>query len=267
MVATVDSPTITAVTSRFVWFDLMSTNRDISLAFFRDLLGWTTSGTGLESGLYLTLSAAGVPFGGAVHMSPEEGHPSHFIGYVACDDVDDVAARAPGLGGAVAYPPMDIPGVGRFAVLSDPMGAHFSAMTPFPGTSQSPETCVPLGGVAWNEIVSTDPRRTGQFYERLFGWTCRPPLSPLTAAMADPTVLTHDGKMVAGLSNASHDIQPSAWLFYFLVEDIDAAVARVPALGGTMVTGIETIPNDCRFAIAHEPTGATFALYQEESRH
>ena len=29
-----------------------------------------------------------------------------------------------------------------------------------------------------------------------------------------------------------------------------------------MVTGITTIPNDCRFAVAQDPTGATFALYQ-----
>lgn len=264
MVAAVEIPTTTAVHSRFVWFDLMSTDRDASLAFFRELFGWSMSRTGIAStGAYLTLAAGGVPFGGAVHMSPEEGYPSHFIGYVACEDVDDVAARAPGLGGAVAYPPMDIPGVGRFAVLSDPIGAHVSAMTSYPGTPQSPEFDVPVGGVVWSEVTSSDPQRTGEFYARLFGWTLR---APSPAGKDDYTVLTHDGREIAGLARAPHERVPSEWLFYFRVENIAAAATQVRALGGMMVTGITTIPNDCHFAIAQEPTGATFALFQDDSK-
>jgi predicted enzyme related to lactoylglutathione lyase len=261
MVAAVETPVLAAVGSRFVWFDLMSTDREASLTFFRDLLGWTTAAPGGgSSGAYLTLVAGNVPFGGAVHMSTEEGHPSHFIGYVACDDVDDVAARVPGLGGAVAFPPMDIPGVGRLAVLSDPMGAPFSAMTSLPGTPRAPETDVPVGGVAWSEIASRAPLRTGEFYARLFGWTLR---APASAGMADYTVLMHGDTMVAGLSDAPNADAPAGWLFYFRVADIDAATARVPQLGGAMMTGIMTIANDCRFAIATEPTGATFALVQD----
>ncbi len=261
MVVAVDSPTIAAVSSRFVWFDLMSIDRAASLTFFQNLLGWTISEPSMGSiGAYLTLSAGGIPFGGAVHMSPDEGHPSHFIGYVACDDVDDVAARAPGLGGAVAYPPMDIPGVGRFAVLSDPMGAHFSAMTSAPGTPLAPDVDVPLGGVVWSEITSNDPRRSGEFYARLFGWTLR---MPPMAGTPDGTVLIHNGTMIAGLAKSSREDFTSEWLFYFRVTDLDASAALVPNLGGTMVTGITTIPHDCRFAIAQDPTGATFALIQD----
>lgn len=264
MVATVDSPTITAISSRFVWFDLMSTDRDASLAFFRNLLGWTTSEPAMGSiGAYLTLSAGGVPFGGAVNMSPDEGHPSHFIGYIACDDVDDVAARTPGLGGTVPYPPMDIPGVGRFAVLSDPMGAPFSAMTSLPGTPHAPENDIPTGGVAWSEITTINPRRTGEFYSRLFGWRLR---TPSIADRSDDTVLTHNGAMIAGLARSLRGDSPSKWLFYFRVADLDAAAALVPDLGGAMATGITIIPHDCCFAVAQDPTGATFALLQDESK-
>lgn len=260
MLAAVETPSTTAVRSRFVWFDLMSTDRGASLAFFRDLLDWTPSATGAgSSGAYLTLSAGGVPFGGAVDMSPDEGHPSHFIGYVACDDIDDVAARAHGLGGAVAYPPLDVPAVGRLAALSDPMGAPFSAMTPVPGTPRAPESDVPVGCVAWSEVVSNDPRRIGDFYARLFGWTIRPQSG---AGAEDCTLLTHGGATVAGLARAVHDDLPSGWLFHLRVADIDSAVARVPDLGGTVLTGVVTIPQGRRCAVVREPSGATFALLQ-----
>ena len=32
-----------------------------------------------------------------------------------------------------------------------------------------------------------------------------------------------------------------------------------------VLTDITAIPNECRFAIAQDPTGATFALYQDDS--
>jgi len=40
--------------------------------------------------------------------------------------VDETADRAKELGGTVSVPPMDIPDMGRFAVLSDPQGAAFA---------------------------------------------------------------------------------------------------------------------------------------------
>jgi len=44
------------------------------------------------------------------------------------DDCDAAAARAESLGGKLLMPAMDIPGVGRFAVLFDPQGAEFAVI-------------------------------------------------------------------------------------------------------------------------------------------
>ena len=46
-----------------------------------------------------------------------------WTGYVAVADVDASVAQAVTLGGQVCMPPMDIPGVGGFAVVADPQGA------------------------------------------------------------------------------------------------------------------------------------------------
>jgi uncharacterized protein len=44
------------------------------------------------------------------------------------DDVDETMAQVHGAGRQVLMPPMDVPGVGRMAVLQDPQGAVFSVM-------------------------------------------------------------------------------------------------------------------------------------------
>jgi predicted enzyme related to lactoylglutathione lyase len=60
-------------------------------------------------------------------MGPEfGGAPSHWMAYVAVDDVDAKARRVEELGGKVCVPPTDIPNTGRFCVITDPTGATLS---------------------------------------------------------------------------------------------------------------------------------------------
>jgi predicted enzyme related to lactoylglutathione lyase len=48
-------------------------------------------------------------------------------------DCDASVEKAAELGGKIVVPPMDVPKAGRFAVLSDPQGAHFSVLHPTAG--------------------------------------------------------------------------------------------------------------------------------------
>ena len=54
--------------------------------------------------------------------------PPHWNLYFGVDDTDATVARIQKLGGSVRVPPIDIPGVGRFAIVTDPQGAYFSIM-------------------------------------------------------------------------------------------------------------------------------------------
>jgi predicted enzyme related to lactoylglutathione lyase len=57
-------------------------------------------------------------------ITPEMGTmPSNWLSYVLVDDVDAAAAKVVPNGGKVCCPPMDIPNVGRFSVVTDPTGA------------------------------------------------------------------------------------------------------------------------------------------------
>ena len=266
MVATIESPATIGITTsknRFIWFDLMSTDRDTSLAFFTALFGWSKSDFDMgEMGTYSVLKAGGASFGGAMSMEPAAGHPSHFIGYIYTQDVDAVAARAVELGGQVLYPPMDIPGIGRFAVLQDPMGAHFSALTTLPTTAHAPETDIPYGCVSWSELTTDDPEKSSAFYSQLFNWE---QMASDVAEMPDYKIFVQGESMLAGLWKAEQEGMPSAWTFYFNVEDIDASVAQIAELGGTLITEIVPVPTVGKIIVASDPTGAVFALMQDES--
>ena len=52
------------------------------------------------------------------------------------------------------------------------------------------------------------------------------------------------------------------WLFYFNVEDIDAAIARVKKAGGAVLMGPMPVPGGGRIAKCRDPQGAVFAMIQ-----
>ena len=70
------------------------------------------------------------PVGGLYQINPEwfgdNPPPPHFMTYVAVDDVDANAKLAAELGATIVRGPMDIPNVGRMAIIQDPTGAHIA---------------------------------------------------------------------------------------------------------------------------------------------
>jgi len=55
---------------------------------------------------------------------------------------------------------------------------------------------------------------------------------------------------------------PSHWAVYFSVADVDAALAKVVELGGSIVRPAEDTPFG-RIADVTDPTGAMFKLHQD----
>lgn len=115
-----------------VWNELTTRAVDESVAFYGDVFGWTTQLDPMPDGWdYTTFLRDGHPVAGLMPMVgdmwPAE-LPNHWMVYFAVDDCDATAARCTELGGQVPVPPTDIP-PGRFAVLNDPQGGHFSIMT------------------------------------------------------------------------------------------------------------------------------------------
>jgi hypothetical protein len=113
------------------WTELLTTDPAAAQSFYGDLFGWTFEEMSTNAtGPYHVFSAAGKPIGGIMQKPPEaEQMPPHWGSYVTVDDIDAVAEKAVTLGGQILFGPMDIPKVGRFAVVQDPQGAVISIIT------------------------------------------------------------------------------------------------------------------------------------------
>ena len=115
----------------FDWNELSTPDPDKAVAFYEKVLGYTHEAMDMPSGTYNILSRGGVPRGG-VMKTPVPGVPSQWLQYIVVDDAATAVARATRSGGRVAMPALEVPGVGRFAVLADPLGAAFGVLKPAP---------------------------------------------------------------------------------------------------------------------------------------
>ncbi|CAM5534709.1 hypothetical protein SANTM175S_00946 [Streptomyces antimycoticus] len=101
-----------------------------------------------------------------------------------------------------------------------------------------------------------------RFYTRLFGW--RPDTDPRREA-GGYTVARLGGAAVAGLAPLYQPSQPVAWNVSFAVADADAAVRAVASAGGTVLLGPVDVFDAGRFAVAADPSGAVFQLWQADA--
>lgn len=114
----------------FGWCDLMTDEPERARAFYTDVIGWTTEVVDIGKGPYTVLKTGERPVAGIMGKPPEaSGAPTAWTAYVTVDDVDARAARVEGAGGAVIVAPVDIPSVGRMAVIQDPTGGVIGIVT------------------------------------------------------------------------------------------------------------------------------------------
>ena len=79
---------------------------------------------------YTVVKVAGDAIGGIMNIPPEaSGAPRHWGAYTTVGNVDQTASSGESLDGKIMMAPRDIPGVGRFTVIQDPLGAVVSLIT------------------------------------------------------------------------------------------------------------------------------------------
>jgi predicted enzyme related to lactoylglutathione lyase len=82
---------------------------------------------------FRVLKVGGKGVGGVREQVPQTGDvPPHWSTVFAVADTDETCKRAGELGGTVVMEPMDLPEIGRIAVLQDPVGAVFQVIQPQP---------------------------------------------------------------------------------------------------------------------------------------
>jgi predicted enzyme related to lactoylglutathione lyase len=248
-----------AAPNHHVWYELITTDQDAAEAFYADVAGWSLADSGMPGMRYTIISAGEHRIGGIMAM--ENGPPPIWMGYVGVDDVDAFAARVKELGGAVHKAPEDIPGVGRFSVVTDPQGAVFVLFkgTPSPDmpAPERPPYMAP-GTIGWNELHTTDWKAAFDFYAQLFGWAKDEAMD--MGEMGTYQLIRTGADHAEGAMFDSPQMPQPVWLYYVSVPDIDAAKAKVEAGGGNVLSQPMEVPGGMWVFQATDPQGAMFAL-------
>jgi uncharacterized protein YndB with AHSA1/START domain/predicted enzyme related to lactoylglutathione lyase len=113
------------------------------------------------------------------------------------------------------------------------------------------------GRFSWNELLSADVDGAVKFYTALFGWEA----APMPGGMPY-TIFKKNGTEVAGLMKPPMPGVPPQWLPYVTVESADAEAVRIAELGGAVVAPPFDIPGVGRIAVARDPQGAMFGIFQ-----
>ncbi|GHA86523.1 MULTISPECIES: VOC family protein [Streptomyces] len=115
------------------------------------------------------------------------------------------------------------------------------------------------GGPCWVELSTSDVPGAAAFYAALFGWRAETDPRPEAGGY---TMARLGEDAVAALSPVYRPDQRSAWTVSFATEDADAASDTVRSAGGTLLMGPMDVFDQGRFAVAADPAGAVFSLWQ-----
>lgn len=234
------------------WLDVTTTDIPAAQAFYGGLLGWTFGEGDPNYGGYCMCEVDGVPVAG---MAPAmEGWNPAWTLYFSTDDVRASAERVTAAGGSLYGEVMDIGPAGSMVVAADPSGAAFGLWQA--GEHIGIGVYSEPGGLAWEDLRSSDPAAAQAFYADVLGWTYEP------LPMAGPDYATFhlpgDEAPMGGLGGMmGMDGFPSHWIVYFGVPDVDAAVSYVESNGGHVLSpGFDTPYG--RMAALTDPYGASF---------
>lgn len=232
----------------FVWHENVSTDPKGAQDFYTRLFGWKIEVFKTDGFEYPMISSGGQNHGGFPPV--QEGTPSHWVGNIAVESVDDSVEKAKSAGGKLLHGPQDIPEVGRFAVLADPQDAVFVV---FQFSGEGPAGA---GVFVWDELGTQDVEGAERFYNAVFGWTTK----DMGEEYGGYKLFQQGETGVGGLMKMPDPSAPSLWVPYITVEDTDATVARAGELGGSTVLEGMDVPNVGRVAILKDPAGAAFGI-------
>jgi predicted enzyme related to lactoylglutathione lyase len=246
----------------FSWTDLSTTDQDAAKKFYAELFGWTYDDNPVGDGSFYSMAKIDDKYVAAITGQPEQqreaGAPPMWNSYVTVESADDTVTRARELDAGVHADAFEVMDAGRMAVIQDPQGAYFLIWEPEghigAGLVNAP------GALCWNELSTSDVDGASKFYSELFDWTVTP-----FEGMETPysTIANSDGHGNGGIRPTMPPESPSFWLAYFGVEDLDSALSKVGELSGNVLVGSTDI-GMAKIAVAQDPQGAVFALYDGE---
>jgi uncharacterized protein len=249
------------ILGRHVWSELMTGDVKTAEAFYDRVIGWTSSGSSNAQMEYYEFKRPdGFPIAGLMNTPEGMNMPPFWSMYIAVPDFEEGVAKVKRLGGSEMSGVIDVPSVGRMQMMKDPQGAAFYVIQ-LEKPEKYPEQDPQIGDASWLELMTTDGPAAMTFYQEMFGW------EPAEAMDMGPDgkyqMFKQGSRTIGGMMRKSAQLAqvPPFWGIYFRVPDIDSAVERIKANGGTIINGPMEVPGGDKIVNALDPQGAGFSLH------
>ncbi|MBV9417797.1 MAG: hypothetical protein JO363_22625 [Solirubrobacterales bacterium] len=245
------------------WVDTWQEDGDAAARFYAGVFGWEVekgASAGTDTRYYMCrLRGRDVA---AIGSPPPTGSPPAWTTYAWVDDADAIAASAVNAGGSLLAEPSGSLDGGRVAIVADPSGAVFGVWTP--GAHRGAQRVNEASAYSMSFLHTPDPGGAKAFYGELLGWTTEtfgPMLLWRLPGYVGGVPKQPVSREVVAVMARADEGEPANWRVDFWITDADAAAARAPQLGGSIIDG----PQDAgpfREAVLADPAGAIFSVSQ-----
>jgi predicted enzyme related to lactoylglutathione lyase len=240
------------------WVDNLVPDPARAMAFYGELFRWEFNGPG--PGEYYVAQLRGRDVAG-VGLAPR-GVQSGWNTYVSVSSAEETARAAE----RVVVEPLDVLPAGRLAALADPGGAIIGLWEP--AERQGCQLVNEAGAHAMSALHASDPDAAARFYRDIFGWD-NEPFAPGVSLFRLPGYVGGEQAQPVPrdvVAVMAEDDGPARWSVDFWVPDADAAAARAPELGGSVVMApFDSIPT--RQAVIADPDGGVFSVTTAPGPH
>jgi predicted enzyme related to lactoylglutathione lyase len=246
----------TPLVGKFVWRDLVTDNPDAVKPFYAALFGWEFE-EGRALGAPYTLVKSGGQYIAGISKTrrPQPDQPvSQWLSFMSVANVDRAIEQTRAAGGSVVAGPLDLPNVGRGAVVLDLEGAPLGLLRSTIGDPADVATPA-LNRFLWTEHLSRDPQASADFYAALAGFEVRK-----IDFAGNPYWLLVQGRGRAGLLRNPIAVDRPIWLPYVQVADPAATAERAVRLGGRVLLAPRPDLRNGTMALIADPSGAVLAL-------
>ncbi len=251
------------------WVDTSQRDPEAAVAFYGRLFGWEAEDAMPPDspGSYFVCRLRGSDVAAIGSQPPEASSAAAWNTYIWVDDADAAAAKVGEAGGRALIEPFDIFDSGRLGMFTDPSGAPFCVWEA--GTHRGAQRVNEPGAWSMSALNTRDPEGSKDFYGAVFDWETE----AFDTGEGEITLWRVPGfvggepeqpvsrEVVAAMLPSADSDAPAHWSVDFRIDDVDAAAALAPELGGSVTVPPYDVPG-FRQAVIADPEGAAFTVSQ-----
>jgi predicted enzyme related to lactoylglutathione lyase len=122
------------------------------------------------------------------------------------------------------------------------------------------------GVPSWVDVMGPDVDRLTDFYAAVFGWDFAGPGEMPGDPSGEYFVAQLRGRDVAGVASLPPGSGGPGWNTYIEVASVDRSAADIEQAGGSVIAQPFDAPPAGRIAVAADPTGASFGIWEPRER-